>query len=191
MSLLGSYSVKPGADGRFLFEHVPPGDLCVFVNSMNDIPFHHRTPLVVRSGETIDVVNREWSGTRITGRFAPPPGQLINLKKDFVVSHLFADLPQASAFINPGPKAERPMRELEFWTSAAGREHVNTPRVYSVMVHSDGAFATLENLPPGNYRFTTIFRIGGPSKNSASVTQQVSIGDERPEELPLGELQLR
>lgn len=191
VSLLGSYSVKPGADGRFLFEHVPPGDFCVFVNSMNNIPFHHKTPLVVRPGETTDVVIREWPGTRITGRFVPPPGKLIDWKKDFVVSHLYADLPPASAFINPGPKAERPMRELEFWTSAAGREHVNTPRVYSVLVHSDGTFATLENLPPGNYRFTTMFRIGGSSKKSSSVTQQVSIGDECPEQLPLGELQLR
>lgn len=191
VSLLGAYSIKPDADRRFLFEQVPPGDFCVFVNSMNNIPYHHRTPLTVRPGETTPVVIRENPGTRVTGRFVPPPGKRIDWKKDFVVSHLYADLPPASAFINSGPNAERPMRELDFWTSPAGREHVNTPRVYSAVVQENGSFATLENLPPGNYRFTTVFRTGGSSKDTASVTRQVNIGNDRPEELPLGELQLR
>jgi RNA polymerase sigma factor (sigma-70 family) len=182
--LLGAYSAKPDANRHFLFEQVPPGEFCVFVNSMN-IPFHHRTPLVVRPGETTNVVIRERPGTRVTGRFVPPPDQALDWKKDFILSHLNADLPQASTFINPGPLDERPLRELEFWTSPAGREQINTPRVYSALVREDGTFVTLENLPPGKYRFTTVF------KKNASATRQITIGEDQPVELPLGDIPLR
>jgi RNA polymerase sigma factor (sigma-70 family) len=184
VSLLGSYSAKPGPNREFVFEQVPPGEFCVFVNSMNNIPYHHRTPIVVRPGETTRVVIRERVGTRVTGRFIPPAGRALDWKKDFVLSHLNAALSQSSAFINPGPKEERPMRELEFWTSSVGREHINTPRVYSAFVQSDGSFVSLEHLPPGNYRFTTTFK-------GASATRHITVGEDQPEELPLGDIPLR
>ncbi len=86
--------------------------------------------------------------------------------------------------IGNGPANERPMRELEFWTSPAGREHIDTPRVYSALVRDDGSFLSLENLPPGKYRFTTVFK-------SCSATCPITVSEEQPKEMTLGEIPLR
>ncbi len=184
VSLLNSYFVKPDARRHFVFESVPPGDFSVFVNSANGIPFHHQTPVVVEPGQTTTVIIREWPGTRIIGRFIPPPDRAVSWRKDFILAHLYADLPQASALIGNGPANERPMRELEFWTSPAGREHIDTPRVYSALVRDDGSFLSLENLPPGKYRFTTVFK-------SCSATCPITVSEEQPKEMTLGEIPLR
>src|SRR6185503_2302591 len=122
-------------------------------------------------GQTTSVVIREWPGTRITGKFVPPPDRTISWQKELIASQLYAELPQASPLIGNGPASERLMRELEFWTSPAGREHVNTPRVYSALVRDDGSFISLENLPPGKYRFTTVFK-------DWSVTRNIVVSEE-------------
>jgi hypothetical protein len=184
VSLLSSYAAEPTTHREFVFEHGPPGEFCVFINSMNNIPFHHQTPLLVRPGETTRVVIQEQPGTRVTGRFLAPAGRGLDWTRDFVVSQFYADLPPASAVLHAGPPEERARRELEFWTSPAGREHVNTPRVYAAWVRKDGSFVSLENLPPGKYRFTTMFKGG-------SATQPFTIGADPPAELSLGEIQLR
>jgi hypothetical protein len=191
VSLLNSYLAKPDASRRFVFEFVPPGEFSAFVNSGEGIPFHHQTALVVSPGETTSVVISEKPGTHVTGRFLAPTGSAIAWRKDFVVSQFYADLPQASAFINQGPASERALRELEFWTSAAGREHVNTPRVYAAFVRDDGSFASVESLPPGRYRFSTMFKITGETRKHASATHQVVVGEDQAAELPLGDIPLR
>lgn len=181
--MLNSYFTTPDAGRRFLFESVPPGELSAFVNSGIGIPFHHQTPLVVAPGETTHVVIREHPGTRVIGRYLPPPGRPLPWKNELFVSHFRADLPHASAVIDKGPAAERPLRELEFWTSPAGREHINTPRYYSVIVRDDGAFQSVENVPPGRYRFVTVF-------GTFSASRDVVIGEDRPAELTVGEIRL-
>ena len=184
VSLLNSGSAKPDANRHFVFESVPPGEFCVFVNSQNGIPFHHQTPVRVEPGQTTSVVIREWPGTRITGRLTPPPGRTVSWGREFITCQFYADQPQSSDLIGNVPADERPMRELEFWTSPAGREHVNTKRVYSGFVRDDGSFVSLENLPPGKYRFTTVFK-------DCSATHHITVSDEQPEEMTLGEIPLR
>jgi len=190
VSLLNFYREKLDASRRFVFESVPPGEFSAFINSGEGIPFHHQTPLVVRAGETTRVVIAEKPGTRITGRFIAPLGSAIRWKKDFLLSHFYASLPQASAPSNLGPANERAQRELEFWTSAAGREDVNTRRVYAAFVRDDGSFASVECLPPGQYRFTTVFKIAGDSQKNFSTTQELKVEEDQAEELPLGEIPL-
>jgi hypothetical protein len=182
VSTLSSYAVKPDVSRRFVFESVPPGEFSVFINSKNGIPFHHQTSLVVKPGETTSVVIAEWPGTRVIGRFVAPLDRTISWKKDFVLAHLYADVPPPP--LNEGPPEERKRRELDFWTSPAGRERVNTPLVYSAVVRDDGSFVSLERLRPGKYRFTTVFK-------DASVTRHITISEEQPPEMDLGEIPLR
>ena len=189
VSLLGAYSVKADARGRFHFENVPPGEFCVFVNSGIGVTYHHQTPVTVRPGDTAQITIADKPGTRIKGRFTAPNGQAVDWRKDFVVSHFYADLPQAGQLINAGPKSELRRRELEFWDSPLGREHVNHPRVYSAVVFEDGSFATLENLPAGKYRFTTVFK--NPAAVNFSATLSVEVKDGALPVLPLGDIPLR
>ncbi len=183
VSLLGSYSVKPGLDRSFAFEDVPPGQFMVFVNSRNGVPYHHGTPVTVRAGETAEVTITEKPGARLVGRFVVPPDRAIDLSQDRHCQ-IYADLPMAGSFINPGPKSELRQRELEFWTSEAGREHVNKPRVYAAMIRDDGTFASTEPLPPGGYKLIAVLRGVGFATQQLTVTEGQT-------ELNLGEVPLR
>jgi protocatechuate 3,4-dioxygenase beta subunit len=181
VSTLGSYLVKPDTDGRFIFEKVPAGEFSVFINSGIGVPFHHQTPIVVRSGETTSVTIGNRIGVMLSGRFVPPEGKTVRWKEDLVDAELYADLPQPPR--DEGPAEERPMRALEFWTSAAGRDYVNTPHVYSVLVRDDGSFVSLEPVPSGKYRFTTVFK-------NCSTTRHITVGKEQ-SEIHLGQISLR
>lgn len=183
VSLLGSYSVKPGADRSFAFADVPPGQFKVFVNSRNGVPYHHGTPVTVRPGETVEVTMTEKPGARLIGRFVAPPGHAVDSSEERHCQ-LYADLPSAGSIINAGPRSELRQRELDFWTSEAGREQVNTPRVYAAMINDDGSFASTEPLPPGSYKLIAVLRGVG------SVTRQLTV-TEGQTELNLGEIPLR
>lgn len=182
VSLLGFYSATPGADRSFVFENVPPGEFCVFVNSMNGIPYHHRTPVTVLPGQTARVVIREHPGARVTGQLLPPAERPIHWKEDFILAHFDPEMPLISA-LNSSEK-ERHVQALEYWSSPAGREHILTRQVYAAHVKADGTFASLENIPPGRYRFSVVFRKG-------EARQEITIDTNHPPEIALGTLQLR
>lgn len=181
VSTLSSYSARPDSDGRFVFEKVPAGEFSVFVNSGMGIPFHHQTPITVWPGETTSVIISNRAGVVLSGRFVPPEGKPVRWKEELLAAQLYADVPHPPR--DQGPLEERPMRALEFWTSTAGRDYVNTTRVYSVLVRDDGSFASVEPVPPGKYRFTTVFK-------NCSATRHLALGEE-PSEIQLGLVPLR
>jgi hypothetical protein len=182
VSMLGSYSVKADADGRFIFENVPPGECGVFINSGVGINYHHGTPLIVRPGETTTVTIREQPGTLVRGRLTPVPQ--LRGPDDRVTIHFNPD-PIIPAPFQKLPPEERPRKEFEFWSSPAGRERISSPRqTYMARFYPDGSFVSLGRIPPGNYRLSATF------KNTSS-SQKVTIGEGADAVLDLGEIQLR
>jgi RNA polymerase sigma factor (sigma-70 family) len=182
VSLLSSYTTSMDATGRFTFERVPPGEFSVFINSGMGLPFHHQTPLKIQPGSTTRVVVAQRAGTRVLGQLLPPLNQPIDWAKDLLTIQMYVE--PSTAPLQNVPAAERPLRELEFWTSPAGRAYSNTPHVYSGQVRNDGTFNSLEPLTAGKYRFTVVFK-------NTSANREFQIGDETPAELQLGEIQLR
>lgn len=182
VSLLGSYSKKAGADGRFVFEQVPPGECNVFINSGVGITYHHGTHVVVTPGETTTVAIRKRAGTLVNGRLTPVPQ--FAAPGDHLVLHFNPD-PINPAPFQDLPPDERRQKEFEFWSSRAGRERVNdSRRTYVARLNPDGSFVSLEHIPPGSYRFNAIF------KNTSS-SQNVVIGNISDSVLNLGEIRLR
>jgi hypothetical protein len=182
VSLLDSCRTTMDEDRRFTFENVPPGEYSVFINSGLGIAFHHQTPLVVRPAATTQVVIVETPGTRVSGRFVSPPGQSIAWQKEMIAAQMYLE-PDRSPLAGV-PASERPARALEFWTSPAGREYINTPRVHSLRLLEDGTFVSVEPLPPGKYRLTIVCK-------RSSATRHLVIPEEQPAELPLGEIRLQ
>ncbi len=145
VKLLGSYTAALNSEGRFCFSNVPPGEFSVFINSGQGIPFHHQTPLIVKPNANTQVVIAEPAGTRVRGQLLPSAAGAISWRKELVTAQIYLE-PSRSP-LPRGSEAERPWRELEFWTSPAGRQYVNTPRVYSVWLEDDGSFESIEPLP--------------------------------------------
>jgi hypothetical protein len=153
VSLLGKYSTKVDANKRFVFENVPPGEFSVFINSLRGIPYHHQTPITVLPGETKFVAIVEQPGALLKGRFRAPAGKTVDWNKDLFLARVELEGHRAPILAQD----ERTLRAVEFWTSAAGREHINTRGMISLRVHDDGSFVSVERVPPGEYQFSAVF----------------------------------
>ena len=181
VSLLGVYSAKPDSDRHFTFEHVPPGENSVFINSLLRIPYHHQTPIVVNSGERTSVTIAERAGALVRGRFTSGTTEPLNWEKYAGFAQLeLADLrpPITSA-------DELKLKAVEFWTSPAGREYINTPRIFALRIDNDGSFVCVERVPPGNYDLVATLQ-------NLSTRHRVAIGPEYVQtEVDVGTLTLR
>jgi hypothetical protein len=185
VGLLGIYEVKPDELGRFAFEHVPAGDYCVYIDSLRNIPHHHKTPVRVDPGQTATVTIREQPGTLVKGRFIAPAGVDVDWFKDGIVTQIASIPPKF--FPASWDRSEEGMRAgLAFWTSKEGREFVNSRQLFSLRVLEDGSFVSVERVPPGQFRLDGIFR-------GASVNRELTIAASSEEngELDLGALELR
>jgi hypothetical protein len=181
VSMLGSYSVKADAEGRFIFEHVPPGECSVSINSGVGIANHHATRLVVSPGETTTVIISERAGAMVKGRLTPVPQ--LRAPSDSVILHFNPD-PIIPAPFQELPPEQRIRKEFEFWNSPAGRERINSPRqTYTARFYPDGSFVSLERVPAGNYRLGAVFK-------NTSASRKVVVTEEQ-DVIDLGEIQLR
>jgi RNA polymerase sigma factor (sigma-70 family) len=181
VSMLGSYSEKANADGRFVFEHVPPGECSAFINSGVGIIYHHHTPVVVRSGETTAVTIRGQAGTLIKGRLVPVP-----IIRGDMAPHVSLRLngePNPLPF-NRATGDQKLRQEFEFWSSPAAREHLRTQQIFAARILEDGSFVSLERLPPGKYQVLATFK-------NTSASQPFAVSEGPDTIMDLGEIKMR
>jgi hypothetical protein len=91
---------KPTEDGRFVFDFVPPGLLCVWLSArkVEDpqvTPYHHPSWIQVAAGETAQVKIAE-TGYHVKGRFVLPGREGDSIKQP-LYAVLEGDLPSDSA----------------------------------------------------------------------------------------------
>ena len=139
------------AEGRFVFEDVPPMDYVVWIDSGMGQAFHHKTPVSVPPGETASVTVAS-QGPTIRGRFVVASG---NGKGGSMIAGRME--PAFLVSLNPPPPPDRPLdfpttREaVEYWRSAAGRAWGFRGVHVGLKVGEDGSFATEDEFPPGEY----------------------------------------
>ncbi len=153
---LGHRPTKPDARGRFVYDLVPPGAVCVWLFSGSDVLIHHGTPVNVSPGEVASVVIAE-TGCRVTGRLV-------------ATSQPISDWAELLSFAQVGsrdPPPEPPagltgdaakLWLLDLWGSDSGRRLALTAHSTDVKIAADGSFEGEETLPPGAYRLTVAFK---------------------------------
>ena len=135
------YLSTPQADGRFAFEDVPPGSLCVWLDAGElgnppVTPYHHPVWIQVPAGGTARVTVAE-AGYRVKGRFVIPgrEGDWTNQTRG---ACLDGDWP-------PSPATPRHHPTAKQWVRAAfdpGR----------LTIAADGRFESRDPVVPATYR---------------------------------------
>jgi RNA polymerase sigma factor (sigma-70 family) len=148
---------KPTADGRFHFEFVPPGTLCVWLSAQQHVedptvpPYHHPTWVQVKAGETAQATITE-TGFRVKGRFVLS-GRDGDSFDQPAYAILEGDFPADSAN-STGLSTKQWMRSF----FDLGR----------LTITPDGKFQSRNSLSPGNYRL--LGKIG-----TVSLDQQIEV----------------
>jgi len=148
---------KPTEDGRFVFEFVPQGLLCVWLGARHIEdpqvpPYHHPTWIQVTAGETAQVKIAE-TGYHVKGRFVT--GREGDLIKQPVYAVLEGDWPSDSA-TPAGLNTKQWIRSF----FDLGR----------LIVEPDGRFESRNSISPGAYRL--LGRL-----EDVSLDQQVEVPD--------------
>ncbi len=174
VSLLGTYSTKVDAEGRFTFDHVPPGDFSVFINSLQGLSYHHKTPLTVTPGQTTRVTIVEQPGVWLKGRLIAPEGRPNDWNKEKTIFRV----ERVSLRLAPGwrSKDDNKLEAVDYWTSRVAREFVNSRRMADLRINDDGSFISVERVPADDYEVFAIFK-------TAQTHRKISISSEE-EQLP-------
>jgi len=135
------FYTKPTEDGRFSFDFVPPGPLCVWLDAgvIEDPampPYHHPTWIQITAGETTEVKVVE-TGCHVKGRFVIAGRQDGSIKQP-AYAVLESDWPSDSAPSASGLNTKQWMRSF----FDLGR----------LIIAPDGAFESRNAITPGTYR---------------------------------------
>jgi hypothetical protein len=186
VSLLGGYSTKLDANGRFTFEKVPPGEFSVFINSLRGLSHHHQTAFKVTPGESTQVTIIEKPGVLLKGHVVAPEGVAIDWQKDRIVFRVERE----SLRYAPGwsSKDDGKLEAVDYWTSPVTREYVNSRRMMDLDVRNDGSFVSVERVPAGDYLLFAVFKNASNNSN-----QKITISPEQEAlpELSIGSIELR
>jgi hypothetical protein len=174
--------VKPGDDGRFQFDHVPPIPMLLQLSpGAGNGYLHHQTPVTVTPGGTMRVVIAT-TGALVTGRFVT-----VGPEPDWAKYVRFAFLDTGDR-LPPMPTGlsddDRKLAQAEYWNSDVGRAQAVKSRSVKLEVTAEGRFQSATLLPPGTYRLRA--RIG-----ERVVERPVTIpepDDEGPQVLDLGSI---
>jgi hypothetical protein len=197
---------KPDPEGHFSFDKVPPGDRAVSLRyqfgERNSGPTHlsHTTPVVVKAGETNDVVIGG-GGRTVTGKaiYSGANASQIDwrlypqtLRPQFRPQPSF--FPRlASANGTPEERQKQMEKEAEARRAAAERENARVNNlVYALVFEPDGTFK-VPDLPPGSYMLNisaTTPRAGGSYSQVGYLSQQVTVPEGK-EPYDLGTFQVK
>jgi RNA polymerase sigma factor (sigma-70 family) len=156
MSLDSHYQTTSDREGSFVIEQVPSGDFDLSINPGTGIPHTHRTPILVKPGQTL-TVEIGTLGLRVMGRLVAPEA-----KEPIDWSRQVGYATLQTKGLPPQPPAGLSRIALErwkanFWDSEAGRAQRRAECSSALTVAPDGSF-TAEGLLPGTYDiFVTLY----------------------------------
>ena len=184
VSLLGTYSTKVDAEGRFTFDTVPPGEFSVFINSLRGLSYHHKTALTVTAGQTTQVTIVENPGVLLKGRLIMSEARMIDWNKEKTIFRVERE----SLRFAPGWRSEddKKLEAVDYWTSPLAREFVNSRHMTDLRISDDGTFISVERVVAGDYELFAIFK-------SAQTHRKISISEEQVllPEFDLGAIELK
>jgi RNA polymerase sigma factor (sigma-70 family) len=183
VSLLGSYTTKPDAEGRFSFDKVPPGEFSVFINSLRGLSYHHQTPLKVTPGETTQVTIVEKPGVLLKGRVTAASADI-----DWIKDRVVVRVERESLRHAPGwnSRNDDKLEAVDYWTSPVAREFSTSRRMTDLDVRADGSFVSVERVPAGDYLLFAVFKNASTNRKITITPQQEILA-----ELDLGAIELR
>jgi RNA polymerase sigma factor (sigma-70 family) len=182
-------NTKTDANGRFVFETVPPGERRLDWRpgfrdgKVGMVPLSHGVPVAVKPGETAQVT--------LGGTGRPVVGKIVVAGRDKPVdwTHDVQSLALKHA-TPPEPVLPKPfdfpsyeeytaaverigVQNKPFWTSEEGRALQRAQRTYVLLFDKDGSFR-IDDVPPGTYSLR--ITLTEPTKTYSPLSQGTPIG---------------
>ena len=143
------------ADGRFVCELVPPGDVTLYLYEGKGQPFSHATVAEVRAGETVHV-QVGGGGRTVTGKLAMNGGSKVDWASQLISGSLVTNRKRPA--IEP-PKANdfgARLKLLDFFDqSEEWHAFERGGGSFPLQVGPDGSFLA-QNIPPGPYQLNVM-----------------------------------
>ena len=161
---------RTDAEGRFIFEGVPPGERKIASGPrlrdgrLSAPAINHEQFVLVKPGETTHVA-LGGSGRAVVGRISTADlGKPVNWQQDDIhILTLKVEIPPEAVMPVRGDFDSDPAygsainayaeRSRPFWLSEAGKEAQRMQRTYALQFHPDGSFR-VNDVPPGTYELS-------------------------------------
>jgi peroxiredoxin len=189
-----TFQTESDDQGRFVFEHLPPGE--VQVCRMVHNTYYGAQYVEVAAGKPT-VMRHGFNGRLLKGRFvAPDTSNNLNWKgvRTFRFSTKMPPLE------SPPPGEDPQAWQRKYWESAEGKRRQKDTHHFGLSIDANGSFR-INDVPPGTYELRGELREGGangfPQAGNVlgRVNQEVLVpdraGDKSNEPLDLGELVLQ
>jgi peroxiredoxin len=188
-----TFQTESDDQGRFVFEHLPPGELQVCRIVRNT--YQGAQSVEIAAGKTTEI-RHGFNGRLLKGRFVASNASTNLNWKGGRIFNLSTKLPP----LEP-PSGEDPQTwQQKFWESSEGQQRQKNTHHFGLTIEADGSFR-INDVPPGTYELRGELREGPASdipiggKVLGRINQDVLV-PERPadnpnEPLDLGELVLQ
>jgi RNA polymerase sigma factor (sigma-70 family) len=163
--------ISTDADGRFICELVPPGDITLHLSQGAGQPLSHSTVAEVRAGETVQV-QIGGRGRLVMGRLVMSDGSKVDWNAQLISGSLATNLKRPA--IQPPPDSQdfaARLRIMDFFDeSEEWRAYERPSGSFPLQVAADGSF-NVEDVPPGPYQL--FVRISDSAYTGNSFIQRV------------------
>jgi Carboxypeptidase regulatory-like domain len=157
---VNSFTVLTDGQGRFTFEHVPPGPL--LIGRWIEARFSHSRRINVASGQTTEAPLGV-GGRTVTAEVVAADGRALHWEATYQPAFLHAKLPSLTIpQLADGLATNAWWRA--YWDSEAGRARQISDVSYTLQLGSNNVFH-VENVPPGNYELEIHYHELSPREN--------------------------
>jgi peroxiredoxin len=149
----GTFTTESDDQGRFIFEHLPPGEVQVCRMVRNT--YLEAQTVDVAAGKTT-TMQHGFNGRLVKGKFVASDSSTPLNWKSAQTFNFSTKMPP----IEPPPGEDAQAWQQKYWESAEGKQRLKDTHQFGLALETDGSFR-IHDVPPGNYELRGELREGG------------------------------